>query len=449
MNLRIASACCAALLSLPWSIHAVPVEFIPSDENFPNPERGLYVWGTMLDGAPDYRAIRGAGVTLAWARIMLDRFVDRPLDDAAIATIRRQFDDVRAAGVKTIVRVTYNENRDGRDASIAMMDTHLAQLAPVFRENEDLIAFFEAGLIGAWGEWHSSASKHDTPAGRAAVWNLIKKHYPPCVPVLIRRPDFVHELEGTGLPLDESTAFSCSTAARIGHHNDCWLSSETDTGTYQSVADRERWLGVLERDTRFVPWGGETCRPCDMSNCATALAEGRRLHATYLNRDYNTKAIELMQPCWDEIVRSLGHRFAMVRADVPESIVAGQPFSVSVTLANRGWAPVYRERPVLFRLVDANGTVIADVPCTAGDSDPRRWLPESGEITIAAELVLPAAHAGESISIALWLPDRSPRLRDRPEYAIRLANAGTWNAHRGDNRVAEGIPAKKAEQRGQ
>jgi len=416
----------------------MPVEFVPSDEDFPNPERGLYVWGTMLDGTPNFAGIRDQGIRLAWARIMLDRFVEQPLDDAALATIRRQFDELRAAGLKAIVRVTYNENREGRDASIAMMDTHLGQLAPIFRENEDVIAFFEAGLIGAWGEWHSSASRHDTLQGRAAVWSLIKKHYPPCVPVLIRRPDFVYELEGAGLPLADGAAFSCSPAARIGHHNDCWLSSDTDTGTYPSAAERERWIATLERDTRFVPWGGETCRPCEVSNCATALAEGRRLHATYLNRDYNTKAIDLLKPCWDELVRSLGHRFAMVRADIPESVVPGEPFAVSATIANRGWAPVYRERPVVLRLLDANGAVIAEAPCA--DADPRRWLPESGEIVVDAELTLPATVATNAVGISLWLPDRSPRLRERADYAIRLANAGTWNATRGDNLVIDGVP---------
>jgi hypothetical protein len=56
--------------------------------------------------------------------------------------------------------------------------------------------------------------------------------------------------------------------------------------------------------------------------------------------------------------------------------------------------------------------------------------------------VAPSSIAHASIGFALWLPDRTLTLRDRPEYSIRMANDGVWNSSRGDNLLADGIPVE-------
>ena len=42
----------------------------------------------------------------------------------------------------------------------------------------------------------------------------------------------------------------------IGHHNDCFLASDTDFGTYVDVTTEYPYL---EQDTTYVSMGGETC----------------------------------------------------------------------------------------------------------------------------------------------------------------------------------------------
>ena len=39
--------------------------------------------------------------------------------------------------------------------------------------------------------------------------------------------------------------------------------------------------------------------------------------------------------------------------------------------------------------------------------------------------------------ILLQLPDAAPSLRDRPEFAVRFANAGIWEPDTGMNRMVE------------
>src|SRR6185503_20934424 len=80
------------------------------------------------------------------------------------------FSDIRDAGVKAIIRFAYNEGPypdSEPDASKAMILRHIEQLTPLLQKNADIIAWLEAGFIGAWGEWHTSTHGLD---------NLIDKH---------------------------------------------------------------------------------------------------------------------------------------------------------------------------------------------------------------------------------------------------------------------------------
>ena len=42
-------------------------------------------------------------------------------------------------------------------------------------------------------------------------------------------------------------------------------------------------------------------------------------------------------------------------------------------------------------------------------------------------------------ALSLALPDPEPTLHDRPEYAIRLANAGLWDAATGSHSLKQSI----------
>ena len=74
------------------------------------------------------------------------------------------FADIREAGVKAIIRFAYNQGPypdSEPDASKAQILRHIEQLAPLLQNNADVIAWLEAGFIGAWGEWHTSTNGLD------------------------------------------------------------------------------------------------------------------------------------------------------------------------------------------------------------------------------------------------------------------------------------------------
>lgn len=146
--------------------------YMPSDENFPNPERGFYIQRSPLwideERIPLEREeldqARAQGIDLIRTYYVLDRHRDRMLDDSVFAALQADLDTIRAAGFKVILRFTYNFPLDEScvraiDAPLEIVLMHIDQLAPILRANVDVIAHMEAGFIGAWGEWHSSSNQ--------------------------------------------------------------------------------------------------------------------------------------------------------------------------------------------------------------------------------------------------------------------------------------------------
>jgi hypothetical protein len=107
--------------------------------------------------------------------------------------------------------------------------------------------------------------------------------------VTVRSPRY--KADAYGEPLAAAHAFDGSDPARVGHHNSCFLSSDIDQGTY--AAPIEHWKDYVAHEGRFTPVGGETCAPNPpRSDCATATAELKRLHWSFLNALYHQAVLD-------------------------------------------------------------------------------------------------------------------------------------------------------------
>ncbi|MHC5145328.1 MAG: DUF4832 domain-containing protein [Planctomycetota bacterium] len=415
------------------------VTYTPASGEIFNPERGFYGWGPM-DDSTDYDWIRSQGYSLCYANIDLSSYRQSNINTPKLNELQRAFDRMRSAGVKGIVRITYDNTSAGEDATLAWMETHLQQLQPLFGANTDMVAFFQAGMIGAWGEWHSSSNDHHL--NPQPVWDLLVAYLPPERTIAVRTPAFVNQLEGLDVtPLTPAEAFTGTGRARIAHHNDCWIASITDMGTYDNYSViREQEKDQIALQSRYTPWGGESCNPSSFSNCGVAEPEAQRFHATDLNASYEENVINELTTggCWlTTFAEKLGYRFTLIDAVLPTVLKKGREFSVSIQIQNDGWAPVYNERPVFLRILDG-ATVIADVPLTQ-NADPRRWLPEDGVITLGGVARTPSDVTAASVSLALWLPDSVAANQSNPDFSIQLANDNTWDAAQGHNILISSI----------
>jgi len=408
-------------------------DFRPTDAAFANPERGFYqAADTDLDAlsAAFVAQAYAKGHRLIYARINLEPYRDADLTPAFLARLEAAFDTARQGGVKLIVRATYNyprgetEYRDARDASLGRVLGHLTQLKPLLQRNEDVIGFVQAGFIGAWGEWHTSSNDLTTPESRTRIRDALLDAVPKTRFVQFRYPPYIQAWTPQLPKLDAAL----DGTFRIGFHNDCFLASDTDVGTYDEAPDlraRQRRYGEAQGD--LAPFGGETCNPADdphprpRAACADILAEGARYKLTYLNDGYYRRLFHdawRKQGCLDEVSRRMGYRFALLKASHPAAVARGGRLSVAVLVRNAGWARLYNPRPVEILLRDrASGAVRRLV---APDVDPRRWLP-GADTPETLTVTLPDDVQGAQ-DVWLALPDAGPRLKDDPRFAVRLAN---------------------------
>ncbi len=100
-----------------------------------------------------------------------------------------------------------------------------------------------------------------------------------------------------------------------------------------------------------------------------------------------------------------------------------------LTLRNDGFAAPYNPRPVALVLRDAATGTTTELPT---GTDARGWAPgPAREVDLAA--AVPATLPAGTYELLLSLADPAPALHGRPEYAIRLADEGLWDAASGLN----------------
>ncbi|MBS3967379.1 MAG: DUF4832 domain-containing protein [Truepera sp.] len=406
----------------------IRVAYDPDYSDFPNPERGFYSYINLLTGR-DFSGLAAQGLTLGHAYVRLDNYRYQPLPEHLLTNLRQGFAAARSAGIKVILRFSYNFGFVS-DAPLNNVLQHIDQLAPLLRENQDVIAVLQAGFIGAWGEWHGSTYGLTALASREAITNALLQALPPSRMIQIRYPRYVRDLHPT--PLRSDQAFTISNQARTGHHNDCLLTNASDAGTY--LSEQDRWYA--EQISQFTVIGGETCDLGGLSernHCSNFLAELDRFNWDYLNHEFWRPLIDQLraQGCYPEIRQRLGYRLRLIEAAISRQTSQGGSLSLELRMTNDGFGKVYNPRPmeVVLRHTGTRSEHVIRLT-----DDARTLLPLSGETRhLAFNVALPNSVAVGSYEVFLRLPDPAPLLNPRAQYSIRLANAGTWEASSGYN----------------
>jgi len=468
------------------------INYEPDMEEFTNPERGFYrPMGTSTsDFTPlDVDRLRElknpnpaaggfmVGSTLIYRSYRLDTFKDRPLNDEVLTQIQKDMDIIREAGMKVILRFSYTNTccyPPFNDAPKETILGHLDQLEALLRKNVDVIAVVQMGLIGPWGEQFYSDHFGDLEHGpvteqhwldRNEVISALLSVVPQSRMIQVRAPYYkLRFLDGENAhpeyadALDSNEAFSGSDKARIAHHNDCILANYDDYWTYHSfhtwpaTVDTLNLKEYIARETKYLVFGGETCpggpKGEDVySPYNDCLSEGgnaenylKRFHTSFLNTswsgavngDWNNK-------CIDEIKRNLGYRFVLKKAITPDRVTRHLSTRIRLEIANEGYASTYNYRyaELVFRNKESHEVFRKKLDC-----DTRHWYADEIQ-TLDVEFTWPEQMADGAYELFLNLPDASPSLYDRPEYAIRLASRyqgkSIYDAATGWNLISTGI----------
>lgn len=478
-----------------------------------NPERGLRI--ETLIAEPAQRAFRPAyhvrgkvppvysedcwlldakkfepfGLTLVQAYCYLTDYPDRPIPQEKLELLQKSLDNLRKNGLKAVLRFAYERNMQGTAGPEPQwILRHIDQLKPIIRRNTDVIYVLQAGLIGAWGEWHSAAHiRHDDYRTRAAVVKRLLEVLPNDRITQVRVPKYKRLVlqQPAFRAFEEVTAeiaHSHRPAARIGLHNDGFLAGPTDGGTWPeqphfgSPGNPE--FDYMTRESPYLAIDGEMFwsdqefdgkatagKGVDGFNAAVrmrlhhyssfslahsySLKEGRNYSIDrWMSTPIDPKSLQeskmpisdgYFQDALDEPVSRtrfeyirdhLGYRLELQQVTLSKRVARGDKLTVELELINRGFSTVHNPRSVYIVLIGSDGTVVELKIPTA---NPLTWQPFDPEDAryrpvrhkIRTEIELPTELSPGYYSLGLWLPDAYESLRLDPRYAIRLANRDT------------------------
>lgn len=428
------------------------IKFVESKEIFPNPERGLYVQAYYESdsigitshantGTIKYNRTAPDKITLYLHSYYLTEYMESDLPQEFFDRFDYNMNALREGGAKVVLRFSYKHDNSNSgqpwDATPEWTHKHIDQLAPYLQKNADVILCVQCGLIGVWGEWYYTTNYKMNPTKDADFeprWQVLE-HLLQAVPesrqVALRTPAFkMRYLKMRGLgetPLTQEEAYKTTNKARICAHNDCFVSSSSDVGTYKGSSDRNFWA----EDSKYTFMGGETCEKCSESEGEYAISQMEKFHWSYLNRAYRESVTNMWRKdgTMDKILTRLGYRFYLEKAILTEHPKAGQEYQAYFKLRNRGFAAPVNKRDVELIFVSASDASKKFVyPQTS--VDPRFWLP--GEHTFTLSCTLDAQMKGE-YKLYLNLPDPYESLHNDPRYSIRLADENMWEEATGYN----------------
>ena len=447
---------CLTLLCLVLSgtIHAATVTYTADDTSiFPNPERGFITMLTGYLSSSSPYGVKGKESALAahanndkGSIILVHYYLKNyrstaTLPDAVLTGFDEDMQVLRNKGMKAIIRFSYadrDENDTAEDAPFDIVQSHLNQYKSHWQANADVIFCFQAGIIGAWGEWyytnHYGNHGTTTTAARRQVVDALLDAVPADRCIQLRTPLFKTSYMGSTTPLNASEAWQNTPKARLGHHNDAFLYHADNMGTYTDTATQKPYLA---QETLYVPIGGES----DITSSSQArteashdatVAEMSRLHWTFIQSGYSTVVTDMWRNngTFDELNRNMGYRYQLVSATLPDQAVAGTPAAVSLRIRNVGYAPLYNERPAYIVLKNGSRTYPIRL-----QSDPRSWLPNGVVSTVSEQITIPADIPNGTYQLYLYLPDKYASIADNPAYAVRFANNGMWEASTGMNKL--------------
>lgn len=481
----------------------------PDDKNgrvgILNPERG-FRWvnrfGSFNNAYADekwlaqIKTCADDGITMTQAYCeLLDYCEMDKIPEEKIRRIQESFDAVRKAGIKLLLCFRYersSSDRKGPTAKIIL--SHIKQLKPLLRKNMDVIAVFQTGFVGLYGEWHRSFHKidKDQDAQKRIILALLNM-LPPERKMVIRYPYhktiFIKNI-GRGeywQPMKLRDAHSLKPEARIGICDHGFMVGESDAGTFPKPPSEQ--YSYMTYESLFVPMEGELfwvhSNPYGRAK-DDGLVAAKRLwehhystfsyahnHSRYegwkwkekfgarysidewkedeITKEFllknhmpvsdgyfeNKKGNYVKRSVFDYIRDHFGYRLELRSSCFPSSIESGKTFSVKIKLVNRGFAAPINPRPVYLVLVSDNKVY----KLAKAKTDVRKWYPcdplkrtkISPEYSINFENKRLKKIPSGKYKLGLWMPDFYKSIRKDSRYSIRLANRNVpWWTGRGN-----------------
>lgn len=441
------------LLLAGMAMHAAVVTYTPDNTTiFPNPERGFTEEYSRKVSVDKPNVLKGrvsedwfntgekTKMSLLMVLYNFGRFKDQDLPEEILTAFDEDMQVLRGQGWKCVLRFAYTESEsDNVDATPDWVERHLEQLSPHLEQNADVIYVIEAGFVGVWGEWYYSANYGNETqhinANRRRVIDALFANAPKDRFILFRYPMIKTEYLDNSEPMTAEEGFSGTVRARMGCHNDAFMNTWGDMGTYASdnKSDDPKVRDYVAKETLYVPNGGETNIEEDdvaEQRYTRAPEQMSTYHWSFCGMSYATQVTRRWRQSgiFDTLNIHMGYRLNLKNAQFSDMAAPSGKANVTIHLRNSGYAPIYNERKAYIVL--KNGNQVWPLPLKA---DPRRWLPNNVLSTINEQVDIPAELPVGTYHLYLHLPDAHSSIADNPRYAIRCANVDMWDETTGMN----------------
>ncbi len=434
--------------------HVQDLNYEESIEEISNPDQGFYrpVYVKINENGAMYnKDVINSQTQLYHLRCDISAFseavnkaADKPVTDEALKGLDALLFCLKENDKNAIVRFAYDPGYSGsadKEPALDVMLGHVESVCSVLNRYVNTVTAIETGLIGPWGEMHTSAAAnpaHITPLINAFLTAASE------IPVLVRTPEMIYNYINVSEDKVEEISISPDEKAyRLGLYNDGYLGSESDLGTY---SNRERDINFLSVQNAHLPFGGEVTVPdSPLHNIEACLPEMNKIHLSYLNTEWDNRVIEkwkktfYTEACGLEkqyynktaftyIQNRMGYRFVLKNSVFTYSATS-EKLNVRLKLQNLGFGNLNRNKRAKLIFTDSTGAAA--------------FIADLGEIAVKDELEFNVEHGLESGKYDVYLRIYGEELQSAPLYCVKFANDGLWNDELKANKIGsfERIPA--------
>ena len=278
-----------------------------------NPDRGIYVQiptDRMEYLEEEYALLEGKErIRLILLTYDLKEYQEEEfISENKLEELREALECAKKKKTSIIFRAAYDFDGDNNEPQdLDMICNHITQIAEILNDYQEEIICIQAGMLGPWGEWHSSNYIDATYTEEAHEVLMTWLDRTDEIEIALRRPSYLRDAIRMGA--DES---------RLTIHNDALLSTDDDMGTYNDEAylreDELEYIGNLS--TTYM--GGEMNQVSEYNEATKAVDEFSTMNISYLNRYYNQTIWENWETekidgenADEYIVKHLGYRLSL------------------------------------------------------------------------------------------------------------------------------------------
>lgn len=364
-----------------------------------NPDRGFYEpYGVILNPDSDipffdtnYLEEFYANYDIMHLRIGLDEYANSSnlISKKNLTALSKSLNALNNSHLSVIIRFSYD--RDGLsyddnnkyldpEPSLEIIKKHIVQLSKVLNDYIGCITTIETGMLGPWGEQHTSSLSKDPNSYYEIVetWlNGINKKRP----VSVRRPLYYLywfnkkyqqniTIGNIDIINDIYKTLNDDTYKKVGIYNDGYLASSSDLGTF---SNREKEINFLNTLTKTTFYGGEITTDNNITylndyNKPTYLEKEAFLtHTSYLNNSWNNKLISIYKNTlyqgnnklyhsksfYDYLTNTLGYRLLITKFKYNTSL-NNNYLKIKLKINNLGFSNIINKKNSYLVLLNMN-----------------------------------------------------------------------------------------------